>query len=298
MKLQKVVLSFAPLFLLNFVTNAMIYETNTLQDVIKYASSLHFNSPDAYKPIPASKILTIFDVDNTLAEPLDEVASDQCFSALLKRNVPLRKILRFCHTAQKATNLKPIEETRFDPQNPNETILGTIDTIRFLQKWGFKTMVLTARSSNIYECTLRQFAQNLKIDFTDSSPYPRALYRKSEITLNTESDEKGDCRFLNGTLFSGNHNKGLKLIQLLKHIGYHPKAIIFVDDKQKNLENVRDALQKDPYFADVIFIGLRYGACDEKVKSFELKSHHLERWKPLASRPNSPLFDEVLPVRV
>ena len=298
MQLNKLVLSFASLFFLGTVTNAKIYEIKHISEAIKYASSLHFNSPVADEPISANEILLAFDIDNTIGGPENEIASDQCFSKLLESKVALHKVLKICHSAQKVTELKPVEETRFDADNPDETILGTLDTINFLQHWGFKTMALTARSQNIYESTLRQFASSrLKIDFTSSSPYPKATYPGSIVTFNETSDAKGDCRYFNGILFCGNHNKGEKLIQLLRLSNYHPKAIILIDDKRANLEKVEAALKSNPAYADIIFIGLRYGACDEAVSKFNLAAQLPQIsaiWRTVASRPGSPLFAETI----
>jgi hypothetical protein len=69
--------------------------------------------------------------------------------------------------------------------------------------------------------------------------------------------------YIQGILFCAGQDKGEVLIDWLKQMNFHPKKIIFIDDKIKNVMQVQKAVIKNKY----PFIGLRYGYLDEYKKS-------------------------------
>jgi hypothetical protein len=68
--------------------------------------------------------------------------------------------------------------------------------------------------------------------------------------------------YLKGVAFCGDNPKGEVLQAILSQINWHPKQIVFIDDKW---EEVKD-LEK--YVHDCDYVGLRYGGADMKVLSF------------------------------
>jgi len=232
------------------------------------------------------------------------LASDECITAFIKSEylrIPFAKALKIYHTAQNQANLLPIEPEYNKigecPKNKYELIsrLGTIETVRFVQTLGYKTMALTARSFPIQKRTIFQLNQN-GIDFTQSSPSKRSYILDDEDLEQLNSmDEyysktRHDCRYTNGILMCGNNDKGQKLLELLHRCNClsrnyddlpQVKVIIFVDDKEKNVKSVKQAIDKFNLARDssarIIFIGLRYSRCDNDVQSFRLQDQIIEK---------------------
>lgn|GEM_PF-3822343 len=251
-------------------------------------SSLAFAANMAQKEgLRPEDILVAFDIDNTIATTIDPLASDQCFSEVFKatgRN--LDKTLFFYFTRQRQTKLSPVESEYL--QNPiliprcfADIIqpLGTLGTIKFLQAFGIKTMGLTARSKEIIDPTICQLTE-IGIDFTRYSP-STCEHNFDEPPSTVQIDDKiisiqKDCRYKNGILFCGNNSKGTKLLEFLGASNYLPKLIIFIDDKLKNITDVKKSIDQFNEARTIqnriTFLGIRYSRCDLDVAHFNLNS--------------------------
>ena len=76
--------------------------------------------------------------------------------------------------------------------------------------------------------------------------------------------DKVRYRFKNGIIFCCCGNKGKALKAVLEKLDYHPKKIIFIDDKKHYLTEVNEILNPE-----ITFIGIRYSHCDEKILHFD-----------------------------
>ena len=66
--------------------------------------------------------------------------------------------------------------------------------------------------------------------------------------------------------------KGPVLEAFLNHIGYRPKRIVFVDDKEPNLESVAAACKR----MDIDFVGMHYLGSKEEIDAFDGKVADVE----------------------
>ena len=142
---------------------------------------------------------------------------------------------------QLETPLVPIEK-----QTPN--------LIRYLQSRGLLAMGLTARSLPLVERTIEQLSL-IDVDFTRNSLYDHEIY----VTLDFPALYK------HGVFYCSDNCKGQILLHFFDNINYHPKKIIFVDDKMKNIKAVEKYVEEK----GIEFVGLRYGAADERVANFD-----------------------------
>ncbi len=194
------------------------------------------------------EILCVFDINNTIAETANQLTSPQWLTAMsrikeqrgmaemeaIKTTLPLSALLiEHCP-------LQPIEST-------------TVALIKKLQDKGHKTLSLTARTPVLKACTLNHLS-TIDIDFTRNSIH------QEDIVFNDS------MHYTNGVLFIKGGDKGECLLHLLKHIGYLPKQVIFIDDKEYNHHPIKRTLTQN----DINHTCIWYRYCDTKVDNFDL----------------------------
>jgi Protein of unknown function (DUF2608) len=190
--------------------------------------------------------LVLFDLDNTIMEPLQEFGSDQWFfyrfQKYLDKNMPYQEAIDNANAEwyeiQAITKVKLVEnyiKTIIDNLHDNNTL----------------AMGLTTRDHNLSLAALKQL-NSLNIDFSKMAPEDKNHYFDNGIL------------FKKGVLFCKGINKGEALRQFLKRINMMPKSIVFIDDKRKSLQQVEKVCKR----LKIDFCGLRYGYLDEKVKNF------------------------------
>lgn len=216
------------------LANAEIRETKMMADAIKAADS---------------KTLLVFDLDNTVIEPTNQLGSDQWYYFLeekyqkvdkLNEDEAYQKAMRVWNATQGLIKIKPVEKV-------------TPKLIADAQARGIKTMGLTARTLDIASKSIEQL-ESIGVKMDRRAPHGKDMDIKS----------KDLAKYTRGVLFVGDRNdKGVLLKEFLTQINYKPLKIVFIDDKEKHVKNVEKALAG---FAP--YIGFRYGAADEKVKSF------------------------------
>jgi len=228
-------ITFFLFLLLNTYSNAHIVESDTLLSILNY-------------PITPNTLI-IFDIDNTIAHPIEELSSDEWFchlvdTKMLEGNDLLTSIyyaLPAAFYAQFNIPLEPTEKT-------------TVALIKQLIDSGIAVMALSTRSLFIAERTLEQL-DGINICF---------------FMPDVDTDElvlpmPHPCLYKHGILFGGNNDKGQALTCFFNIMNYHPDTVIFVDDKMKYLLSVENALEP----RNITFYGIRYSGCDERVRNFD-----------------------------
>ena len=213
-------------------------EITHIRDVLKYTS---YNS------------LVIFDLDNTLVEPTQELGSDQWFVSLgryasdliIDDKEAISLVLSIYHEVQFHIDLRAVQ---------NEAVR----VIHILQDLNIPVLALTSRGAIINEPTLKQL-DKIGIQFSK---------QWKDKYLELQTDEPHHPIFKRGIIFCDGANKGKCLDAFLKYKQFSPKHIVMVDDKDKYLSNVASVAQQH----GAGFAGLRYGYLDEKVKRFDFES--------------------------
>ncbi|MCF7852526.1 MAG: DUF2608 domain-containing protein [Simkaniaceae bacterium] len=193
--------------------------------------------------------LIIFDIDNTLIEPIQELGNDQWFRHRIRvhelhgssSDDALERALAEWMSVQCITEVKLVEP-------------GIDQLIQDLQNKGHMMLGLTTRGLGMATRTAYQL-QSLGIDLSKSVPS-----KEDYLFENGHS-----CLFRHGIIFTANSHKGNALEKLLTHLKLTPKKIIFINDKYSHMIPVDEKCEE----LKIPFIGYRYSYLDHKVENFQ-----------------------------
>lgn len=199
----------------------------------------------------------ILDLDNTVIESRISFGGDQWFTQLMShashmpdKDKAIALIIDAYHAAQHHVRVKEV-----DP--------AIINIIKAIQDIGVPIIALTARGEPIIEATIRQL-QDIGIDFARNSQT-----HSSQLHLGSD---KNKCCYFNGIIYCSGNDKGKCLSAFLEQCEAPPSHVIMIDDKEKYLLSVKQAVEE----FNIGFNGLRYGLLDEKVKQHDQKIAHKE----------------------
>jgi Protein of unknown function (DUF2608) len=264
----------------------------------------------------SSKVLMVFDIDNTLLAMDQDLGSDQWFEWQegLLRNQPHDPALvasDFQGLLDAQTLLWNIGE-----MSPPEKEQPAI--IHRMQKRGFTSLLLTSRGPEVNDLTLKALENN-GYHFSTTSlppkegfpatflPYNRSKIEYSGITINEAIamelgfDSKQDClkkklefsapcfrkprpvKYADGIFFTTGQNKGAMLRTLLYKTGHTGSqrfsAIVYADDKIKHVKHVYQAFCDKP----VELLLFHYTHESKRVELFrkDSKSKLSSKWKQI-----------------
>jgi hypothetical protein len=226
---------------------AMDKETSDLADV----------TADTLKLIEKTNrhnILVVFDIDNTLLAMEQGLGSDQWYDW------------------QKHLS----EEDQCDPRNVGErfAVQGALyfasamrrtqqdgaDQVGAIQDQGLKVIALTARGMDYQLQTFRELRRN-NFSFSYSAIGPAGGYSESFVPV-----ENGrPSLYEDGVFLTAGQHKGQMLFALLEKTGTRmPAVIVMVDDKQKNLDAVKETFSA----LNIPVHAWRYAGEDNNVRDF------------------------------
>lgn len=219
-----------------------IYQSNNIRDILKYCT---YNT------------WILFDLDNTVCEPIQDLGSDQWFTSFFEyaATVTLDKaeafslVITVYDAVQQHVSHRAVEP-------------GIVRLIYLLQEAGVPVLGLTARSNRITERTLQQLGE-IGIDFS-------RYWGKAHIDLSVEG--KQTPVFHNGIIFCDGLDKGKCFKSFSDYIDFFPPAVVMADDKEKHLHAVNKVVEN----AGGSFVGLRYGYLDEKAAGLDLSRATVE----------------------
>ncbi|MCI0458028.1 MAG: DUF2608 domain-containing protein [Gemmataceae bacterium] len=214
--------------------------------------------------------LLVLDVDNTVIEPEGNLGSDQWWYFLVAKYQQIDKMEE-----------KKAHREAMDLWNKTQWLITvravetlTPGIIKQQQQRGVKVMGFTARTPDIAEKTLEQL-QSIGVDYSNHPIHAKDF--KFQL-------DGGSARYTKGVLFIGEGNdKGKALVQFLKTIAFNAKRIVFVDDKEKNVESVAAALKAN----GTEYLCFKYDATYPKVRQFEADTRDIRlfcygEWTPEA----------------
>ena len=203
-----------------------------------------------------NRTLLVLDLDNTLVESKSHYGSYQWGNFLIKKalekgmdiNEALDEIIPLWEVAQNHIDSKPIEQ---------EVHLF----MESVEQLGALKMALTGRSSVVESVTL-ELLEKYNISFSNWAHTPFIF------------DLPYDYSFTKGVFFAGPKNqKGAILNQQLQQLKIKIDRVVFVDDQQYLVEEVKQALLNFP----IEYYGVRYSGADKKVSEFDYAQSELER---------------------
>ncbi len=238
---SKVLLYFSIVILCSFASGyATINKVNTMEEVTRYFANADCDT------------LIIFDIDMVLIQPSDpafQMANMVHFRNVAKRisqSIPQEKKNLFLTLM--LLNSDSILVDTYTPTLLSRLIENSVPTIAL-------TSNLTGPLKNI--ASLEAWKINrlckLGIDFTSSAPM-----QENQTFCDLPSYRGNYSSYKQGILFANGPvcPKGDVLIRFLQIAGLHPKRVIFIDDREDNLKNVEESLNK--YNPLIQYDGIHY----------------------------------------
>jgi len=218
-------------------SRAEIHEIRSMTEILPYIDE---------------QTLLVFDLDNTVIEPVQTLGSDQWFQSLLKQAYTVDQAVSLWSQVQPLSQMKAVEAI-------------TPEIILSDQLVGLKVMALTARPANLAQVTENQLL-SIGVSFLGSP-----VYGDDVADMNGQGAQ--GPQYIHGIEFVGpTSSKGEALVQFLHHINFKPGRIVFVDDTAKHTITVNDSLTSE----GIENFEFRYGALDAQVAAFDSKVAEIE----------------------
>lgn len=265
---------------------AEVRATFEFQDVV-YAVERY---AEQYGP---EHVLLVVDVDNTLLAMNQPLGSDQWFEwqDQLLKNQPDSSLL----VAKSFDGLLQAQGLMYSVgrMHPPQRDLPTL--VARLQDLGITTLVLTSRGDDFRAATERELQRN-GYDLARSAlavrdlpagtylPYdpadPQAAGFSAAEFASFELDSPRPVAYAKGIFMTAGQHKGAMLLAILHHAVPDIRAIVFVDDHQRNVERVFAATTGH----EIETTAFRYRREDPNVRAFQRggKWETVRRWRCLS----------------
>lgn len=228
-----------------FCLQALIIESNSLHCCLSHVEK---------------NTLIICDIDNTLIESCQQLGTVQWAEHLMKSlkdgGMPLAKVLEI--EQQAWLDIQPKISMRLVAED-------TAEVLQEFKKKGYFCIALTARDFQETQETEEQLKSC-------------AIELSSLHTKRWERMVKGQrILFEKGVLYASHNLKKSEALEVfLKELPCMPSKIIFVDDKQKHVEDIESLAHKWA----LKFIGIRFNAADKRVSTYNPEVARLQ-WEML-----------------
>lgn len=215
-----------------FSFHNVVFESDKLSDIVQHVDN---------------ETLVVLDIDNTLIAPVQWLGSDQWAwhraKTLLKEGMSMQQV--YAQVSGEWQRVHAVTEVETIEEN-------TASIIHDLQARNCPVIALTSRRPSYADITFREL-NSVNIRFANSA------------IQGVEDFFRQDVLYKEGILFiSIMQDKGAMLAELLRYSGYHPKKIVFVDDKLSYVQSVEAACSK----LEIDFVGVRYSGADAQVATF------------------------------
>lgn len=193
--------------------------------------------------------LVILDIDDTLLVPVQTLGTDVWFLSRLKqhqqaiqdRTQAFDRALAEWEAIRHLTKVKIVEE-------------GAEEIVNRMQENHIVVMGLTTQGLALATRTVVQL-KSLGIDLSKTAPSVVDHYFMNGNT---------GVLFRQGILFTAGSSKGGALVKLLETIGYQPKTVVFLNDKETHVKDLEAGVASK----SIPFTGLRYSYSDSRIASY------------------------------
>ena len=209
-----------------------IIESNHIEEIAKYVDN---------------ETMVLVDLDNCLYQSTQALGHSDNFTDLFEQNLSkgmskeeaIKKVYKTWVKIQKICNVQPVDK-KF------------IKLLKSFQKKNIMVIGLTNRHPCIASATAKQ-VKSLNFDFNKTAPKIK----------NFSFDFEHLPLYRYGIIFVSDYNKKVDvLMQFLKHNNLHPKKIVFIDDKFKNVEEFEISKLEAEY------LGVHYTAIKSAKKIY------------------------------
>ena len=212
------------------------------------------------KALPVSSTLVVFDIDDTLLTATEFFGSDKWYDwqrgrALSPDGQPL-----VTDDADKVSCLFDTLGITYEIATNRATQDNMAELVNQLDN---DLLLLTARSGNYRAATMRELTRN-GIDFSEQALTPKDVGYHYDFT---NDGRTATMSYVDGVFMVQGMDKGILLLDLLARVGQTYDAVVFVDDKTHNIENMARALKN----ANIDYYGFHYTKIDKTVSQQEVQ---------------------------
>jgi hypothetical protein len=208
----------------------------------------------------------VFDIDNTLLAMEQGLGADQWYDwqkALDKEDR--------CNP-QNVGNRFAVQGALYFSSAMRPTQQDAASQVKIIQDQGIPVFALTSRGPEFRLQTFRELRRN-GYSFVQSAIGPAGGYDRLFIPV----DDGRFSRYEDGVFMTAGQHKGQMLFALLEKTATPmPAAIIMADDKQKNLDAVKETFAA----LDIPVHAWRYTGEDENVRNFDPEKANAQ-WKSI-----------------
>ncbi|MES2614830.1 MAG: DUF2608 domain-containing protein [Bdellovibrionota bacterium] len=242
----------------NYTENIVSCDTSDMNDIIR-------RTHHEEKLTSSSHILMAFDIDNTLltTQPGFDLGTTQWWdwqNDLINndKSSPFLVATNFNELIQINNFIIPLMQTKKIDEN--------IDVqIKREQSHGVKVIALTSRDTGLFPATEKQLVNN---NINLKSEWSRELETQGPF-VPPNFDFTRPLLYTNGIFMTTGQNKGIVLQYILNQFllvtKAQPQVIIFIDDSQKNIDNVNAAFKN---INNIRLFTYRYSKEEERVNNF------------------------------
>ena len=219
----------------------------------------------------AGQVLLVLDLDNVLMVMDEDLGSEQWFdwqAEKIKSKDPVDRV------AETFDLLVALNIPLLNRQTMHATEKEFPGMVQSFEKQGGDAMVLTSRSPETQEGTLRELHRN-GYDFDQNSIEKN--WKGERKFLPEFVDAPKEVEFHAGVFFTSGQNKGGMLRALLKKAQQIYRAIVFADNKEKYGKQMHEAFAKESVDLTVY----RYTHEDAAMEDFKKKDKRpvVEAWE-------------------
>ncbi len=201
--------------------------------------------------------LILLDIDDTLLIPKQMLGCDEWFmhrcrqhqESGLSKSDALEAAIAEWEAVRHLTKMEIVE-------------VGSEKIVQSMQEKGLCVMGLTTQGLALATRTVQQL-QEQQLDLSKTAP----TQEDHCISIGGHT-----VLFREGILFTSGRSKGESLFKFCEKIGWWPKRIVFINDKEAHLRDIERAAEA----RGVEFVGLRYGYSDTRKKAFRPDVAHFQ----------------------
>ncbi|MHC4848377.1 MAG: DUF2608 domain-containing protein [Planctomycetota bacterium] len=227
-----------------------------------------------------TKVLLVFDIDNTLLTMDQDLGGDAWFNwqAGLLKTDPKSDLL----VARSFGGLLRVQGKLFSLSGMHPPEHRIPDDVRKLQNTGVKVIALTSRGPEFFSATMRVLKENA-YDFgrggRGGTFLPETDGLSEEEIKRFRMDRRRPVMHQSGVYLAAGQHKGAIVRSFWQAAERRYKAILFADDHKKHIDRVRDAFKE----SKVELRLFRYGRVDTQVRRFNEsdKSDVTAKWRKL-----------------
>lgn len=232
-----------------------VYETNELQDAVDKANTLDTRST-----------LVVFDIDDTLLTATEFFGSDKWYDWQRGRALDLQGAPVNTRDSEKVNCLFDVLGMVFEMAVNQPTQTNMADIVHSVNN---DVVILTARSGAYRSATMRELERN-QLNFSNKSLALSDIGYHYDYTLGGRTAQ---VSYVDGVFMVQGMDKGVMLLDLLKRTGDEYASVVFVDDKQHNIDNMAHALKG----AGIHFYGYHYNRISKAVTDSEISQANAAR---------------------